>query len=210
MDNIIQFRSYVYKRDKLMDNIRKERMLEIEKITSALVGDVGFEDSPYVDIVSLVKKDKFKVEPMPMEPETTGCLFVNEDENKTERLITVNTYFKNPENEPDVVFRKSRFITAHEYGHFILHKKDGLPIYAHRDTDHRTDEKELEADYFARSVLMPWKSFHIFYEVLNEMGGKDEEFTVDMLSKLYKVTRNKVRKRIGDLKILADETGCLA
>ncbi len=65
MDNIIQFRSYVYKRDKLMDNIRKERMLEIEKITSALVGDVGFEDSPYVDIVSLVKKDKFKVEPMP-------------------------------------------------------------------------------------------------------------------------------------------------
>ena len=81
----------------------------------------------------------------------------------------------------------------------------GAPIYAHRDTDHRTDIKELEADYFARSVLMPIKQFKIFYHVLNEMGGEDETFTIETLSRLFKVTRNKVKKRIGDLAVLAGE-----
>lgn len=205
MDNIIIFNRYVHKKDKRMSDIKRERMVEIEKLTSDLLKDLDFTDSPYVDIVSLVKKDKFKVEPVAMDWETTGCLLVNDDTDKTERLITVNTVFKNPEKEPDVVFKKSRFITAHEYGHFILHKKVGAPIYAHRDTDHRTDIKELEADYFARSVLMPIKQFKIFYHVLNEMGGEDETFTIETLSRLFKVTRNKVKKRIGDLAVLAGE-----
>ena len=200
MDNIIIFNRYVHKKDKRMSDIKRERMVEIEKLTSDLLKDLDFTDSPYVDIVSLVKKDKFKVEPVAMDWETTGCLLVNDDTDKTERLITVN-----PEKEPDVVFKKSRFITAHEYGHFILHKKVGAPIYAHRDTDHRTDIKELEADYFARSVLMPIKQFKIFYHVLNEMGGEDETFTIETLSRLFKVTRNKVKKRIGDLAVLAGE-----
>lgn len=200
MGNIIKFNDIlIYKGDDRMLNIEKSRMLEIEDITSKLLQNVDFEKSPYVDIVSLVKKDGFEVEPNEMDIETTGCLLVNNDEKNRKRLILVNTFFKNPENESDVVFKKSRFITAHEYGHFILHREEGQPIYAHRDTYHRTEPIELEADYFARSILMPLSQFKMYHEILNQMGNNDEKFTVELLSKIFKVTRNKAKKRMEDL-----------
>lgn len=192
----------MYKGDEKMLNIEKTRMVEIEEITTGILEGVNFEKSPYVDIVALVKKDGFEVEPKKMDIETTGCLLVNDDNKNKKRIILVNTFFKNPEDEEDVTFKKSRFITAHEYGHYILHKEEGQPIYAHRDTYHRTELIELEADYFARSILMPLRQFRMCYEVLNQMGNNDETFTLDLLSKLFKVTRNKVKKRVEDLLIL--------
>lgn len=187
----------LYRGEKYMQEITKDRMFEIEDVTASLLGDIDFKESPYVDIVSLVNKDGFEVVAQELDVDTTGYLLVSEKE----RLITVNTFFKNPDNEFDVNFKKSRFITAHEYGHFILHKEEGEPIYAHRDTYHRTEQIELEADYFARSILMPLKTFRLYYEVLKDMS-EDEEFIVEMLSKVFKVTKNKVNKRIGDLLVL--------
>lgn len=206
MGNIIKFEKLFYKGSDIMTNIDKKRMLEIEGITSNILKEVDFSISPYVDIVSLVKKDKFIVKPTEMDIETTGCLLVNEDKKSPVRLITVNTFFKNPENESDVIFKKSRFITAHEYGHFILHRESGKPIYAHRDTYHRTEPKELEADFFARSILMPLKQFELYFNLLNEMGNNDRAFTIEMLSKLFKVTKNKINKRVEDLLVLSNNT----
>lgn len=57
---------------------------------------------------------------------------------------------------------KSRFITAYEYEHYVLHKKQDKDFYAHRDRDIRDSPKELEADYFARSILMPEKFFRVY------------------------------------------------
>lgn len=202
-NNIINFVNIQRKKgDYSMNKLNKEKMLFIESKTQSLLKDVDFEKSPYVDIVSLVKKDGFNVEPKDMDIDTTGCLLVNNDEANKERIIMVNTKFKNPDNEEDVVFKKSRFITAHEYGHFILHKEDGHPIYAHRDTDHRKDDIELEADYFARSLLMPLDNFKMYYNAINEIGNGDEVFTVTVLSRLFKVTKNKVKKRVEDITIL--------
>lgn len=202
MSDIIKFKEIViYKGEMKMSNINKERMQEIEQKTLKLLEKIDLEENPYVDIVALVRKEGFIVEPNTMEIETTGYLFVNEDEK--ERNIYVNTQFRNPEKETDVVFKKSRFITAHEYGHFILHKKEGEPIYAHRDTEHRKEPIELEADYFARSILMPLEYFKSYYEILNELGGNEEKFTIEILSRLFKVTKNKVRKRVEDLLILS-------
>ncbi|MBQ7919329.1 MAG: ImmA/IrrE family metallo-endopeptidase [Lachnospiraceae bacterium] len=203
MGTIVKFKSVQMKKgDDKMPNIEKSRMLEIEKITTKLLAGVDLDKSPCVDIVSLVKKDGFKVEPNDMDIDTTGCVLVSDDAKNKKRLILVNTMFRNPENEVDVVFKKSRFITAHEYGHFILHKEEGQPIYAHRDTYHRTEPIELEADYFARSILMPLSQFKVYYEILNQMGNNDEKFTVGLLSKIFKVTSNKVRKRVEDLLVL--------
>ena len=177
-------------------------MLEIEDIVSKLLSDINFEKSPYVDIVSLVKKNKFEVSTELMDIDTTGYLVVNDDKENFERNITVNTIFKNPDNELDVVFKKSRFITAHEYGHFILHKKSGHPFYAHRDTDHRTEPMELEADYFARAILMPLKQFKLYNTVLDDLSNGDIDFINSTLSELFKVTRNKVKKRKEDILVL--------
>lgn len=201
MNNVIKFKDIPkYRGEKKMANIKKERMQEIEELTRNKLIEINVDNNPYVDIVALVKKEGFEVETNKMEVDTTGYLFVNEGENR--RIICVNTCFSNPENETDVVFKKSRFITAHEYGHYILHKKNGEPIYAHRDTEHRKEPIELEADYFARSILMPLTHFKPFYEILNEMSGNEEKFTIEMLSRLFKVTKNKVRKRVEDLLIL--------
>lgn len=188
--------------EKNMSDITREEMLEIEEVTNSILSTINLEESPYVDIVALVKKDGFKVEPTEMDIETTGCLFVSNSDQNKQRLIMVNTNFKNPDNETDVVFKKSRFITAHEYGHFILHRDDKAPIYARRDTYHRTEPEELKADYFARSILMPLKQFKLFYELLKEMSNNDEEFIIDLLSKAFKVTKNKVKKRMEDLAVL--------
>lgn len=201
MNNIIRFSEYK-RGNMIMQDIEKNVMLSIEEKVNNLLSDADFTHSPYVDIVSIVKKDGFKVEPTEMDIDTTGCLLVNSDETNQTRLIMVNTDFKNPDNESDVVFKKSRFITAHEYGHFILHHEAGKPIYAHRDTYHRTEPIELEADYFARSILMPLEQFKLYYEILKDISKNDEKFIIGILSKIFKVTKNKVEKRMGDLLVL--------
>lgn len=187
-----------------METIHTNRMKEIEKITTELVSGINFEKSPYVDIVPLVEKVGFKVIPKSMPIQTTGCILVDENKKNNKRIIMVNTIFRNPENETDVIFKKSRFITAHEFGHFILHKKEGQPMYAHRDTYHRKDPLELEADYFARSLLLPIKQFKVYSSVLNSIEGNNEEFTVEMLSELFKITKNKIKKRMGDISVLVN------
>lgn len=194
----INFQSYKRQRGGcLMPN--KKRKQEIEAVVDGLLKDYDFKKNPYVDIASIVKKDGFIVKPQEMDIETTGCLFVEEQENKdSSRLILVNTYFKNLDNDEDVIFKKSRFITAHEYGHFVLHHS----IRAHRDTYHRTEPLELEADYFARSILMPLKYFKNCYKILQDFSNNDKDYIINILSKLFRVTKNKVGKRINDLEEL--------
>lgn len=181
--------------DYYMEYIGKDRMWDIENKVKDIIKDIDFKVNPCIDITKLVKSDNFTVTPTLMDEETTGVLYVNGDN----RMILVNKVFKNPDNEEDVVFKKSRFITAHEYGHYILHKEKGKPIYAHRDTYHRTELIELEADYFARSILMPLDIFKKYYDILNNIGGNDRGFTTMVLSKIFNVTRNKVNKRMEDL-----------
>ena len=182
--------------------LEKERKLQIESEVSKILTNYDFEKNPYVDITAIVKKDGFTITPQEMELETTGCLFVEENNGKeSNKHILVNTIFKNPDNDEDVVFKKSRFITAHEYGHFVLHHS----FRAHRDTYHRTEPLELEADYFARSILMPLDYFSECYKLLQEFIGNDTKYIIELLSKLFRVTKNKVAKRINDIKELAPQ-----
>lgn len=189
-------------RTDILNKLSVEKMQEIEKKVQRLLPEFDVEDSPYVDIVSIVKKDGFVVHPEEMDMDTTGYLLVNDGAKKNKRIICVNIKFKNPENERDVVFKKSRFITAHEYGHFILHREEGQPLYVHRDTDRRTEPIELEADYFARAILMPLDRFKLYCDISEEFGKGDQKFKEEILSKIFKVTRNKIRMRETDLVIL--------
>ena len=196
---IIKLNMAFYEPRSIMDNLHLDKTKEIETQVKQLLKDFDYKKSSYIDIVSIVRKDGFIVEPKDMDINTTGCLFIdNSDKNNIKRNIWVNTRFKNPDNEADIIFKKSRFITAHEYGHFILHNS----ISAHRDTDRRTDEIELEADYFARSILMPFNYFKTCYNLLMDFGKNDEEYVINILTKFFKVTKNKVRKRIKDIEEL--------
>lgn len=216
MANIILMNNYIYKgkgKYKMLD-ISKEKKYAIEQKVRSKLSQFGCDpflqnNDLIVDIVRFVKNDGFIVQTSEMDPDTTGCLIVNDiepvmDTNKN-RLIVVNKHFDNV-NDDDDLLKKSRFITAHEYGHFVLHKAEGSPIYAHRDTAHRAETKELEADYFARAILMP---FHIFSRYVSAM--KDLELfgnrveTTALLSNIFKVTKDKVNKRLRDLEELSEE-----
>lgn len=202
---IIMAKTQRKKKDNMSINRKNlltiERKREIEAEAENIISKLDLKKFPFIDISSIVKNDGFEIKTTKMPIETTGCLFVNDSENESEkeRLIVVNTVFKNPNYEADIVFKKSRFITAHEYGHFILHMPKDRRLYAHRDSDKRDEPKELEADYFARCILMPKKYFADFYELVNEFGDNDEDFTVEMLSKFFRVTKNKVKARMEDL-----------
>lgn len=182
-----------------MATLEKNRMLKIENEVNKITSTLDFSKSPFVDISSLVEKERFTVRPRLMEIETTGCLFVNDDPENFERLIVVNTIFKNPDNEKDVIFKKSRFITAHEFGHYKLHKPSQQSYYFHRDSDKRDNQIELEADYFARALLMPYNEFSGYLKILNDMAENDPLFVKGTLSSLFGVTKNKVEKRMEDL-----------
>lgn len=218
MGNIIIFNLHHRKEWSNMPDISKDKKIEIEHTVKDVLLKSGYNPTPkanslIVDIVRLVKRDNFAVQTSEMDINTTGCLIVNDlqpvmDTNKN-RLIVVNKFFNNDKNDEDFLLKKSRFITAHEYGHYILHKEDGQPIYAHRDTDHRTDPQELEADYFARAILMPLDLFDKYIIAIDDLKLTDHNIeTENLLSAIFKVTKDKIQKRIKDLQELKGDLIC--
>lgn len=221
MGQVIDMNKYKRRKVKGMKDISIEKKIEIERIVNRIISNLDLSVSPSVDIVMLVKNDNFLVKTAELPLNTTGCLIVNENEfidNKnTHRLIMVNKTFKNPDNEENVVLKKSRFITAHEYGHFILHKKPEEALYAHRDSDKRNSTEELEADYFARSILMPAKNFLEAISIIEESLKKyvyktnnikniRDKYIFEILSDYFKVTKAKVLKRMEDIDVLKSIT----
>lgn len=197
----------VYKRkigDKMSENaLTKDKMLQIEALADSATESLNFDKSPFVDITSLVKKDGFVTIPKLLDLDTTGILHVDESSMTNPiREIIVNTQFNNPDGEEDVIFKKSRFITAHEYAHYKLHMPPNRTFYAHRDSSKRNTHQEQEADFFARSLLMPRKEFSIYYKIAQEIGNNDKIFTIKSLSKLFGVTTKKICERIADLEEL--------
>lgn len=183
--------------------LSREDMLRIEEIVQPLLADISFKESPCVDIVPLVRKDGFNVITRKLDINTTGYIHANGDMNDYQRLIVINTEFKNVHYEDDIILKKSRFVTAHEYGHFKLHRQDSEPFFSeHRDTDNKADKKELEADYFARSLLMPVEQFKMYFKIFNELKRGDQMSVVKLLSKIFRVTTEKVKCRIKDMAML--------
>lgn len=221
MGNIIKFSSYYRKKGRmLMKDIENTRKAEIERRVDEILVQSGVKHLSAVDIVPLVRSHNFLVQTADLPLDTTGYLVVNDkepvDEDKQyHRLIVVNNKFQNSSSEENIVLKKSRFITAHEFGHFILHKQANEPLYAHRDSGARENQKELEADYFARSILMPRKTLLALNGMVDEATKADEtmteeekkEFKVHYFSSFFKVTKNKAQKRIGDIEVLASING---
>lgn len=102
-----------------MNKLSVEKMQKIEKKVQRLLPEFNVEDSPYVDIVSIVKKDGFVVHPEEMDMDTTGYLLVNDGAKKNKRYMreegtkskALKQFFialseqKEPATEDDKIFR---------------------------------------------------------------------------------------------------------
>ncbi len=99
----------------------------------------------------------------------------------SKKIISIN------KSESDV---RKRFTMAHELGHILLHYDQELnidlkPIRLNRDSNSTTGEswREVEANYFAASILMPANLVEQYYGVFVKKYEDDDELLTAMAKK---------------------------
>ena len=152
----------------------------------------------------LVDEESFEIQLKRIEDNTTGLLFVDDNSiipnSNSHRVIVINQSI-----EFDKEFQqKRRFICAHEYGHFLLHKKDSSE-FARRDIKGKTNDEEQEAEYFAYCLLLPEKLlFGLFKteatkEAMDSLV-KDFQMTYEeVVARLFNVSIKKAKYRLNEL-----------
>ena len=170
------------------------RKREIEDEANRIIEKHGL-DKPGFDLAAfLTQRENFKVGVQSLDEDTTGLLLVNEREfiNDTmaHNLIIINAELAGSPN----FLQRRRFITAHEYGHYVLHK-NGDEIYAHRDYTKRETDIEKEADYFARCLLMPRNLVEKTLSLFGMNEASVEEKVV-LIARTFNVTEKKAHIRL--------------
>ena len=100
-------------------------------------------------------------------------------------------------------FGKQLFSLAHEYGHFIFHKKR-LGIISYEKEKNTSDEKL--SDYFASNFLMPEESV---YNIFNLRIKKRQDVTAEdiiYLADYFGVSFQAMIYRLNNLKLLSNYT----
>lgn len=176
-----------------------ERRKEIEQNVNNIISSYGL-GMPGFDLTKfLIKQYDFRIGVQNFDKNTTGVLLVDDDNlipgTNTHKFISVN---KDLGVDDSYVYNlKKRFIIAHEFAHYELHKENHVQ-FAHRDTDKKDTPQEREADYFARCLLMPE---NLVSGVLNVDGIKEQSLCdkANIISRLFAVTTNKAKIRIDEL-----------
>lgn len=172
----------------MLDNSQKQ---EIDKKISDLVINFEEKNDSSFDIIKFVtKKIGFLVQSLNMGDETSGMLLYDKNNfvagTNSHKLIVIKRGL--PEE-------KSRFIVAHELGHYCLRNKD-KPQLAHRENETIENDDELKAEYFARSILMPEENVRKFVELITGFDEKiSKEKIIKLIAIMYTVTENKANIR---------------
>jgi Zn-dependent peptidase ImmA (M78 family) len=165
----------------------RPRYGKIEKLAESLLSEACII-GPAVPIEKLVRKHRIDLKVGNLE-EVSGLLVRTGDN----AVIGVNM------NHPEV---RRRFTIAHEFGHYMLHSG----ISAHYDRDYRinfrsresseaTDIEEIEANFFAASILMPKR----FLDRDEAVMALDNDEAVAKLAKKYNVSRHAMSLRLGNV-----------
>lgn len=171
-----------------------KRKAEIETCAETILTRNNLQ-TPGFDLAKfLTETEGFLVGEQSMDDGTTGLLLVNDREKicgmNGHKLIATDSSLQNEENYK----ARRRYITAHEYGHYILHKQDSQ-LFAHRDVIHQDSLQEQEADYFARCLLMPK---NLVASVLTAEMAKslNNEEKISMIARVFNVTPKKAALRL--------------
>jgi Zn-dependent peptidase ImmA (M78 family) len=165
----------------------RARYGKIERLVSSLLEEHNIS-KPAVPIEKLVKKARIAIKYGQLD-DVSGLL-VRLGETAT---IGVNI------THPPV---RQRFTIAHEFGHYLLH----LGISSHFDRDYRinyrsqessqaTDVEEIEANFFAASVLMP----KAFLDTDEAVQALDSDKEVERLAGRYNVSRHAMSLRLANV-----------
>ena len=123
----------------------------INDLTAYLLDKYQIKGPP-IDIEHIIKAENIKVVKTTLGKNVSG-ISITDGDNK---IIAINETETNKERQ--------RFTLAHELGHLLLHKEQNLIISSYvvmsrRDENSTTgiDRREIEANAFAASLLMPKK-----------------------------------------------------
>ncbi|MCH5300856.1 MAG: ImmA/IrrE family metallo-endopeptidase [Ruminococcus sp.] len=189
-----------------MPELSNERMNEIKNEVNKIIKLYNIPDFDF-DLIKFLSTDEdFEIQMQYIDDDTTGLLFVD-DNNKivnsnSNRLIVINQKLINDEEFE----RKRRFICAHEYGHFVLHKKDSV-TFARRDTKNKETIEEKEAEYFAYCLLLPENIIKLIFKnestlnIVNNMV-KDGMTYSEIIADLFNVSIKKANDRLKELNVL--------
>jgi Zn-dependent peptidase ImmA (M78 family) len=165
----------------------RPRYGKIEKLVDAVLLEAGIV-GPAVPIEKIVRKHRIDLKIGNLE-DVSGLLVRVADG------VTIGVNGSHPEV-------RKRFTIAHEFGHYMLHSG----ISAHYDRDYRinfrsresseaTNIEEIEANFFAASILMP-KHFLDRNEAVLSLDNDEE---VARLAKKYNVSRHAMSLRLGNV-----------
>lgn len=179
-----------------------EEKRKIDDIISRLKETYPIAKRNDLDLISFLRDYYgFQIVEANLPDDTTGYIMVDDSNYLdfknfiTHKIIVTNSNLIKYKN----YIQKRRFIIAHEFAHYLLHKKESQVQFAKRDTEHFNTKEEQEAEYFARSFLMPKE------DVINVLSGKDNlsiAQKVEELRKHFNVSENKARYRLQELKLI--------
>jgi Zn-dependent peptidase ImmA (M78 family) len=162
----------------------RARYSKINQLVARILAD-NLVSEPPVPIDRIIKKFGIQLKKGDL-GDVSGLLV----RNSNELIIGVNSTQRES---------RQRFTIAHEFGHFLLH--DG--ISSHFDLDYRvnfrsaessqaTNVEEIEANYFAASLLMP----EAFLNMDKAVEAIDSDYEVEKLAKKYRVSRHAMSLRL--------------
>ena len=173
-------------------SITKERAQEIETLVDNIL--TQNELSPRFDLTHFLFQKGFQIVQQELDDDTTGMLFVDDNNfipgTQSNKLIVINSKLK----QKDDFIQRRRYISAHEFAHEQLHKKEQVQ-YAHRDYSKKETQEEMEADYFARCLLMPRKFIESLFS-LEQFKQLPFNMKVAIVSSVFNVTESKAQKRL--------------
>lgn len=143
-----------------------------------------------VNLISLMETLEIQFEEKDYEGQLSGAAIFN----GTQMIVTVNS----GESE-----KRKRFTIAHEIGHLLLHADQAMsvdvaPISLNRDANSSSGEnwREIEANYFAASILMPTKDVIKYFEKWKNL---EEDDLLEKLASRYEVSLQAMSIRLGKL-----------
>lgn len=160
-----------------------KKIRELQEVHSKLL-------KPPANLKSLMKALQISFEEKDYEGQLSGAAIFNGDQ----MIVTVNS----SESE-----KRKRFTIAHEIGHLLLHADQALnidvnPISLNRDMQSSAGEnwREIEANYFAASLLMPTEDVLTSFEKWKNL---EEDDCLQKMASRYGVSLQAMSIRLGKL-----------
>lgn len=178
-----------------IENLTKERQLEIEDVVADLLVNFGYnnEKDTCLKIIAFVQNLGFNPGNSNFDESVDSMIIIRaSDLERTDafgdKIIAVNS---------NRSFERKRFLIAYEFACYILNHK-GEKFFKHTK---RASVCEEDLSYFALALLMPKTSFKQYYNKLKSNGTFGNSLIIQLSSE-YQVALENVSQRIQDLKEL--------